>query len=167
MRLSPQNSPNPSSATSAITWALALDGPQLEREAGAKRVSAGNHLRAGQPSGVSHLLQSQAHQVGQEQEQSPAACGEAPRGEVERARVGRRLHGGSWEVGALFVESPGQSGEAELAQHLTHGGCAQRGALLFERIGDFVDGVIAFAQVLDGGARGRLLRPGSAGRAWG
>ena len=56
-------------------------------------MSAENHLRAGEPSGVSHLLQSQAHQVGQEQEQSPAACGEAPRGEIERARVGRRLHG--------------------------------------------------------------------------
>ena len=138
--------------------ALALDGPQLERETGAQRVSAGNHLRAGEPSGVSHLLQSQAHQVGHEQEQSPAACGEAPRREVEHARVGRRLHGGSWEVGTFFVESPGQSGEAEFAQDLTHGGCAQRGALLFERFGDLVDGVIAFAQVLDGGARGGLLR---------
>ena len=78
-------------------------------------MGAGNHLRAGEPGGVSHLLQSQAHQVGHEQEQSPAACGEAPRREVEHARVGRRLHGGSWEVGTLFVESPGQSGEAELA----------------------------------------------------
>ena len=138
--------------------ALALDGPQLERETGAKRVGAGNHLRAGQPGGVSHLLQSQAHQVGHEQEQSPAARGEAPRGEIERARVGRRLHGGTWQFGALLVEPPGQSGEAELAQDLTHGGCAQRGALLFERFGDLVDGVIAFAQVLDGGARGGLLR---------
>ena len=34
--------------------ALALDGPELEREAGTQRVGAGNHLRAGQPGGVGH-----------------------------------------------------------------------------------------------------------------
>ena len=57
-----------------------------------------------------------------------------------------------------LVESPGQRGEAELAQHLAHGGGAQWRALLLEGFGDFVDGVIAFAQQLDGNPRGGLLR---------
>ena len=67
----PAEQPQPLVGDERHHVALALDGPQLERETGAKRMSAGNHLRAGEPSGVSHLLQSQAHQVGQEQEQSP------------------------------------------------------------------------------------------------
>ena len=147
--------------------ALAFDGPELEREAGAQRVGAGNHLRAGQPGGVGHRLQPQAHQVGQEQEQSPAAGDESPRGEVEGARVGHRLHGGAWQLGALLVEAPGQRGEAELAQHLADGGGAQRRALLLQCFGDFVHGVVALAQQLDGGARGGFLRLALGGRARG
>ena len=138
--------------------ALALDGPELEREAGTQRVGAGDHLRAGQPGGVGHRLEPQAHQVGHEQEQSPAAGDEASRGEGEGARVGHRFHGGAWQLGALLVEASGQRGEAELAQHLAHGGGAERRALVFERLGDFVHGVVALAQPLDGGARGGLLR---------
>ena len=115
--------------------ALALDGPELEREAGAQRVGAGTHLRAGQPGGVGHLLQPQAHQVGQEQEQSPAARCEPPRGEAEGARVGHRLHGGAWQLGALLIKAPGQRGEAELAQHLADGGGAERRALLRTDVG--------------------------------
>ena len=121
-------------------------------------MGAGNHLRAGQPGGVGHRLQPQAHQVGYEQEQSPAAGDEPPRGEVERARVGHRLHGGTWQLGALLVEAPGQRGEAELAQDFADGGGAQRRALLFERFGDFVHGVVALAQQLDGGPCGGFFR---------
>ena len=63
-------------------------------------------------------------------------------------RASATFHGGTWQLGALLVESPGQRGEAEFAQHLAHGGGAQWRVLLLERFGDFVHRMIAFAQEL-------------------
>ena len=165
MRFSPQNSPNPSSATSAHVASCVIDSPQLERETGAKRVSRGE----------SSL--SRGAERCQPSAPVPGAPGRARTGTIPRsvwgsARVPERLSTrasaadstvGRGRSGRIFVEScSGQSGEAEFAQDLTSRGCAQRGALLFERFGDLVDGVIASCA----GARWwRARRTSSAGSA--
>ena len=56
--------------------ALALDGPELERQASAQGMLGRDHLGTGQARGAGQLLGLQAHQIGDEQEKPATAGGE-------------------------------------------------------------------------------------------
>ena len=73
--------------------ALALDGPQLERQAGAQRVRRRNHLGARQPRGAGQRIEVKTSQQGQEQEQPAKARVEFAWRQRELPHVGHRLDG--------------------------------------------------------------------------
>ena len=158
MRFSAQNSPSPWSATSAITWLLRSMAQSLSARQARSAWARGIIFEPGSRA-VSAIGSSLRRTRSGTNRNNPPQRVTNRRGARSKVRASaHRLHGGAWQLGALLVEAPGQRGEAQFAQHLAHGGGTQRCALLLERFGDFVHGVIALAQPLDGGARGGFFR---------
>ena len=127
--------------------ALALDGPQLERQRAAQRVRRGDHPGAGQLGARGELLELQAHQIGQEQEQATTARGE-PRAGLQRelAYVGHGLGDGPQMIKPLLISAARQRREALLTQQLAHRGRAQGRAVLLQGLADLVDRMVLLAQ---------------------
>src|SRR5207237_4800265 len=88
--------------------ALALDGPELEREARAKRMSSRNHLGTGQSRRGRELLNGEPHQLGQEQEEPATARREAAWCQREVMEIGNCLDAGTDKLGPLLIESARQ-----------------------------------------------------------
>ncbi|MGH6636441.1 MAG: hypothetical protein ACRED0_10030 [Gammaproteobacteria bacterium] len=100
-----------------MTWLLRSMAQSLSARHARNAWPARDHLRAGQAYGLCDLIEIEMHEIGEEQEQSPAAGGKTPGSEREGTRIGYRLHGGAGDLGALLVEPAGKRHKAELAQH--------------------------------------------------
>ena len=87
--------------------ALALDGPELEREGREQRLGCGNGLGAWQRGGGRELRDREPDQVRHEEEEAAAGGDELAGREREAAHVGDRLDGRTEVFGALLVEAPG------------------------------------------------------------
>ena len=87
--------------------ALAFDGPELERQAGAQGMAGRDHLGTGQGGRASQFIGPQADQVGDEQEQPATGGDKLARGQRELAHVGHRFDRGGWGMGPFLVQAPG------------------------------------------------------------
>src|SRR5215467_2161608 len=129
--------------------AFALDRPQLEGECGKQPLERRDHLRARQLGTLGERLGIQAHEIGDEQEQTADAGGELTWGKREDAHVSNRLNGWADAGGTLLIEAARQASKALLEEDLAHRGGAQRRSLFFERPTDVVDGVVALPELHD------------------
>ena len=137
--------------------ALALDGPELEGQTSAQRVLGRDQLGTGQSGSMGQAAGPQAHQIGDEQKKPPAVRGEPARRQGELAHVGRRLDGGPRGMRPLLIQAPGQCRKTLGPEDFPHGGRAEGTVAIFERLADFIDRVVLFAQLDDPVVSGRLL----------
>ncbi len=141
--------------------ALMFERPQFEGQASTEGMSGRNHLGARQARGLGQLLDGQADQFGQEQEQTAALGGEAARSQGELAHVGDCLESGARTLRPFFIQAPRQRGKAFGLENLAHGGGTQEQLLSFEQLADFIHRVVLFAQLNDERAGGGFFGLGA------
>ena len=106
----------------------------------------GDHAGARKLRRRGKIVDLKAHQIRKEEEESTAWRRERAGVERKVADIGDGFHGWSRRGQALLVEPPRQASEALFAEHLAHGGGAQRVSGIPEGRADFVDGVVLLAQ---------------------
>src|SRR5437016_2812651 len=139
MALRPQNRASPSSATSAMMWRLRSIDHSLRASEARSACAAGIMREPGRLRLARQRFGLEAHEIGNEQEQSSHPGSELVRSENELANIGDRLGGGADGGRTLLIEPPWQRGKTFGSQHLAHRRGAQRRPLFLECLADLVD----------------------------
>src|SRR5262249_58201569 len=145
--------------------ALALDRPELERERCEQSLQGRDPLRARQLGALDQRPGIEANEIGNEQEQAPNAGRKLAWGKRKLAHVGDSLDGWADACGPLVIATAREAGESLCCQHLADGGGTQRRSPRLEFLADFVDRVVALAELHDLLDRPAFLWLG--GGAWG
>ena len=98
--------------------ALALDGPELEREAGAEGMGGGDHLGAGELGRLCEGLKRKAAELGQKEKQTAAGGGKRAGSEGEGVDAGGGFDTGAHALGALLIQASRQRCKAFSFQEL-------------------------------------------------
>ena len=129
-----------------MTWLLRSMDQSFRASAERRACPAGIIFEPGSPACWATRSMSQAHQVRKEQEQPAAHRLEGTLRQSESPRVGRRLRLRPLFGRALLVQATGERREPLFPQDLTNGRGAQVELSLFERLADFVHGIVLLSE---------------------
>ena len=109
--------------------AIALDGPELERQRSPQRVAGGDRAGAGQLGALGQCIAIQPDQVGDEEEEPAESGGKLPRAERETTHIGHGLGARADAARAFLIQAAWQGSKPLGGQHLPHRRAARAACL--------------------------------------
>jgi len=129
--------------------AYAGTGKHLEAQQRSHGAGRRNHLGPRETRPFHDVVEREAGEIGEEQEQTAERGTENSRAQIELSAIGDRRNLGTYPQWTFFVASTGESGETLLPEDRRDGGGASQNIVLRKGTADVVDGEVLFAQFDD------------------